>query len=133
MIRNPWDKVVSHYHYRVQTNQTDLGRKEVGFNDWVRLSYGEKDRRFYDNPKMFMPQMEWITGYKGEILINGFIHFESLNEDFQEVCRKIGKTAVLPHVKASSRGDYRSYYEDDTAEIIRTWFERDIEKFGYRF
>ncbi|MEA1988675.1 MAG: sulfotransferase family 2 domain-containing protein, partial [Pseudomonadota bacterium] len=27
IVRNPWDKVVSHYHYRVKTNQTQLRDK----------------------------------------------------------------------------------------------------------
>ena len=43
VIRNPWDKVVSHYHFRVQTNQTNLGIRRIGFKDWIRLAYGDKD------------------------------------------------------------------------------------------
>lgn len=31
VIRNLWDKAVSHYHLRVQTDQTDFGDRSVGF------------------------------------------------------------------------------------------------------
>src|SRR5438477_13059262 len=43
VVRNPWDKVVSHYHYRVQTNQTVLGANPMGFPEWVRRAYGNQD------------------------------------------------------------------------------------------
>ena len=29
--------------------------------------------------------------------------------------------------------DYRSYYSDETAEMVAKRFERDIELFGYEF
>ena len=58
-VRNPWDKVVSHYHYRVQTNQTGLGDASLSFGDWVRAVYRDRDPRYYDEPRMFVPQWEW--------------------------------------------------------------------------
>src|SRR5687768_13300689 len=60
-VRNPWDKVASHYHFRVKTNQTGLRDKPIPFNEWVRLAYGEQALPYYDQPKMFMPQLEWIS------------------------------------------------------------------------
>jgi hypothetical protein len=44
-VRNPWDKVASHYAYRVTTNQTGLGDHHLPFNEWVRLAYGDRDPR----------------------------------------------------------------------------------------
>lgn len=42
-VRNPWDKVAWHYHFRVQTNQTFLGEDPIGFNEWVVRAYDERD------------------------------------------------------------------------------------------
>ena len=38
VVRNPWDKVLSHYSYRIDTNQTGLGNGKIGFaeSDLVR-------------------------------------------------------------------------------------------------
>lgn len=133
VVRNPWDKVVSHYHYRVQTNQTDLGVKNIEFRKWVLSTYGSKDPFYYNNPKMFMPQSDWITGHNGKIIVDHICRFENLNDDFSTICKKLGKKSNLPHLKASKRGHYRNYYDDDTIEIVTNWFEKDIKNFGYRF
>jgi hypothetical protein len=134
VIRNPWDKVVSHYHYRVQTNQTNLGNEPPGFQKWVRLTYGCQDSIYYDKPKMFMPQWKWLSDCHGKLIVDHICRFENLADDFRGVCQKIGKDPInLPHLKASKRGSYRDYYDDPTAKIVKNWFRLDIEKFEYQF
>ncbi len=132
-VRNPWDKVVSHYHYRVQTNQTDLAIETVDFKKWVQLTYGSMDPIYYDKPKMFMPQSDWIVDRDGKVVVNFICRFENLSNDFRQVCSKLGKAAQLPHLKASKRGHYSLYYDDATEEIVGTWFAKDLENFGYQF
>jgi hypothetical protein len=132
-IRNPWDKVVSHYFYRVKTNQTGLGDGRVGFGDWVRAAYGERDPRFYDQPKMFMAQFDWLIDENGEIMVDFVGRFEQLNRDFATVCTRTGRRAQLPHLKPSGARDYRTLYDGDTFEIVRRCFAADIDAFGYAF
>lgn len=133
IVRNPWDKVVSHYHYRVKTNQTNLRVNPIGFKEWVKLTYGYQDAYYYNNPKMFMPQTLWISDENDEIIVDEIVHFENLESEFNKVLKRIGKNAPLTHVKKSKRGNYREYYDSDSIEIIRNWFKRDIEIFGYEF
>ena len=133
VVRNPWDKVVSHYHYRVMTNQTSLGTDKMSFNSWVQKAYLDKDPLLYDIPKMFMPQCDWITDDSGKIVIDSIARYENLNDDFQKLCKILGKKLVLPHLKASTRGDYREYYNENSVRIIGDAFAVDIEQFGYTF
>lgn len=132
-VRNPWSRVASHYAYRVQTNQTGLGDGRTGFTEWVRLAYGERHPRFHDQPKMFQPQLDWITDEEGSIIVDYIGRFERLREDFAAVCARIGRTATLPHLKSSRGKDYRRLYDDETAEIVARWFARDIARFDYTF
>jgi chondroitin 4-sulfotransferase 11 len=132
-VRNPWDKVASHYHYRVKTNQTRLKERPIPFGEWVQLTYRDKALPYYDNPKMFMPQMDWIADANGRLLIDFVGRFETLAQDFQYVCGQIGQDAHLPHIKQSDRGDYRRYYDDTTRQVVADWFSRDIQAFGYEF
>ena len=132
-VRNPWDKVVSHYHYRVKTNQTGLRKRTVEFNDWVRLAYGARDPQYYDKPRMFMPQLDWLTDRQGRILVNFVGRFERLEQDFGEVCRELGISAELPHLKSSGRRSYVDLYAPDTAEIVAERFAPDLREFGYVF
>jgi chondroitin 4-sulfotransferase 11 len=132
-VRNPWDKVASHYRYRVKTNQTELGVRPIPFDEWVRLAYGENVPKYYDQPKMFMPQLDWICDQSGQVIVNFVGRFERLNDDFQEVCKEIGVRAELPHVKQTVQSDYRPMYTTETAEIVARWFEKDLAAFGYTF
>jgi len=133
VVRNPWDKVVSHFHYRVKTNQTGLREHPVEFREWVKRAYGNRDPLYYDKPKMFMPQMDWISERDGRILVDEIIHFENISSEFTDLLQTLGKNVTLQHVKRSDRGNYRNYYDQETMEVVRIWFERDIDRLGYRF
>lgn len=132
-VRNPWDKVASHYHYRITTNRTGLRTNPIPFPEWVRLAYEEQDPRYFDNPRMFMPQLDWITDQTPEILVDFVGRFERLSEDFAHVARIIGRPTELPHLKRSENRDYRLQYDDRTAEIVAEHFAKDIAAFGYSF
>ncbi|MCX6722123.1 MAG: sulfotransferase family 2 domain-containing protein [Candidatus Staskawiczbacteria bacterium] len=133
-VRNPWDRVVSLYHYRVMTNQTGLKDNPIPFNEWVELTFKLKDKRYYDKEKMFMPQVRWLSD--GEKIIVDFIcRFENIEKDFDYVCKKLKiSNAVLPHLKKSERlKDYRVYYNEKSKEIVGDFFKDDIKLFNYKF
>lgn len=133
-VRNPWDRVVSHYHYRVMTNQTNMGDNIISFNEWVLQAYREENPAFYDQPQMFMPQSNWISDPDGRIIVDFVGRFENIQADFAHVASKIGnKVRALPHHKASKRGGYQQYYSDESRNIVEERFSKDIENFGYRF
>jgi Sulfotransferase family len=132
-VRNPWDKVVSHYHYRLKTNKTALRDYPIPFPEWVERAYADRDPRFFDPPKMFMPQWNWIADDQSGILVTFVGRFERLADDFKIVCNRIHRHATLPHLKKSSHGEYRRYYNDRSAAIVRRYFARDIAEFGYEF
>lgn len=134
LVRNPWDKVVSHYEYRRKRDKTALASNEISFIEWVRKTYGpDKDPFYYNNPKAFQPQVEWLKDDDGVITIDFIGKFETINEDFGQIRSAIGIDAELPHLNASKRSGYRHYYDDESREMIARWFHEDIELFGYHF
>ena len=82
---------------------------------------------------MFMGQAERISGPSGEVLVDDIYRFESFEEDFGRLCRRLDLDVVLQHKKPSSHRHYAEYYDDSTADIVARVFHRDIELFGYRF
>lgn len=133
-VRNPWDKVVSHYEYRRKKDKTRMATRNIAFKDWVKMTYGEtKNPVYYDNPKSFQAQVEWLKDDEDRLSIDYFGKFESINEDFNHVKQIVGIDAELPHLNASRRVDYRSYYDDETREIIARWFHEDISYFAYSY
>lgn len=133
IVRNPWDKVVSHFHYRVKSNKTGLADGHILFHDWVRLAYREQDPHYHQPAKMFLPQWNWVSDESGRCLVDFIGRFESLENDFAEICRRIGRRALLPHLKKSNRGRYQDYYDETTRGIVADWFCEDIDRFDYTF
>ena len=134
LVRNPWDRAVSLYEYRRKKNKTDLAKRGIAFSEWVNKTFGpDKDPFYYNNAKSFQPQVEWLKDDAGRISIDFIGKFETINEDFEKIRRAIGLDAELPHLNASRRASYQSYYDDETRETVATWFREDIEFFGYRF
>ena len=132
-VRNPFDKVFSHYRYRVKTNQTKLREQPLSFSDWVQQSYVEKDPFYYDNPKMFLPQTKWLCDDNNELLVDQVYRFENLHEEFNKFCAKLDIDTQLPHLKASESVNYQKVYDADTKQSIYAYFAEDFERFNYDF
>ena len=126
--------MVSHYEYRKKRNKTEVATRNVSFSEWVTKTYGpDKDPFYYNNPRAFQAQVEWLKDDEGKVAIDFIGKFESINEDFEQIKSAIGLEAELPHLNASKRVGYQSYYDDETRQIVADWFREDIELFGYRF
>jgi|GEM_PF-561513 len=134
VIRNPWDRVVSQYRYRVKTNQNNLGKNQISFKKWVKCTYSEnKNYFYYDNPRAFATQSEWLKDTKGNIRVDKLIKFESINHDYKVIAKKLGIQDNLPHLNSTKKESYHKYYDSETIEIVRNWFKEDIERFNYSF
>ena len=132
-VRNPWDLQVSMYHFvlREPTAPRHNAVKACGtfdrFVEWVAATPDPYPRGI---TKL---QRDMLTDKDGNLLVDFVGRYESLNEDFARVCRRLGLTLDLPHLNRSSHSDYRSYYNERTKAIVDECFRADIELFGYAF
>ena len=130
-VRNPWDKVVSHYHHRLQSDHTDLAQNPIPFKEWVQRAYRDHDPAYYNNPILYSPQLDWISDAQGNIVVKEILRFEKLSEDFRQVMEKLNRKIELPHARKSKRSDFRDYDDTETIDIVADCFEPDITRFGY--
>jgi hypothetical protein len=134
-VRNPWDLQVSSYlHIRRSWPHLMEGRDEFGeFLRW-RL---DPDRPFEPHVETSNQlQTDHLVDLHGNVIVDFMGHYERLQDDFHVVCQHIGiATPSLPHKRkaAHRERDYRSYYTDETAELVAEHFARDVEILGYRF
>ena len=125
-VRNPWDKIVSQYHF----NRDKFGFSDATFEEYVcAFDAGKRISWFnYDF-------LSWMTDKQGNMLIDFVGRFENLQNDFDYACEKIGiPKKKLPHmVKSENRKHYTEYYNEKTKSIIANKYAKDIEYFNYRY
>jgi hypothetical protein len=125
-VRNPWDLLVSSYHYlksKPMHRRSRLVRSLPSFADYVE----------YEIRRGQLLQTRLVCDRQGRLLVNFVGRYESLASDFEFICRQIGIDATLRRVNATVRGDYREHYPPPLAARVAEAFAPDIERFGYSF
>ena len=126
-VRNPWDWQVSIYHYVRQ--RTD--HPEHSFFRSLRTFSEYLDWRV--NVKGAELQSEFVLSESGDMLVDFVGRYETLADDFDAVCDRIGIECALPHINRSTHADFRDYYTAETRALVEQVYRPDIELFGYRF
>ena len=136
IVRNPWDKMVSHYAYlRLHKKANEKNKvpwsskvKDLSFDQWLeKIANGEQVTAFP------LRHFNYIK-VNGKIVVKHIIRFENLQEDFNKACSKIGIEATkLPHLNKSNHAHYSCYYNEKTKNIIGKHYKEEIDYFGYKF
>ncbi len=109
IVRNPWARVVSSYHWRKKKHYINENKS---FNEFVRNSINT------------IPHCHEFTNgvdFVGKV--------ENIEEDFKKICEKIGIEVKLKHENKTKHKSYWRYYDEETIEIVRKEFSRDIDLF----
>ena len=132
-VRNPWDRLVSAYHYIIARRQElDLVASHPDFESFLS-SFTEEPSKYLDIP-YFKPQSSFLVNDDGEMPLDFLGRFETLDKDLKVVLREIGSRRMFfKHRKKSKRRDYREYYSDESSKAVGEVYIRDIENFGYDF
>lgn len=133
-IRNPWERLVSRYHY---------SKPDKNLKYWHTDGWDESDLISFDeyiktcNDKMGcchdVNQLDYITDDKGGFLVDFVGRYENLEEDWKVICDRIGIKTGISCINASKHKHYSLYFTEETKQIVIEWFKRDIEKFNYKF
>lgn len=135
-VRNPWDLMVSCYHWWLQKapglpphrRRAKKVARLGGFHRFLRSPYGAamiNERR----GDLF----DWYSD-GSRVVVDHVGRLETIEEDWKEVCGRAGLPRVgMPHVNRSSRGSYREYYDAESRELVARRFARTIDMFGYGF
>lgn len=134
-VRNPWDLQVSSYHH-IRRERPHLMQGIDDFPSFLRWKL-DPDRPYqYHVDTSIQLQTDYLIDLSGKVVVDFIGRYENLAGDFASICSRIGVPELsLPHKRkaADRKQDYRSYYTDDTAELVAEHFARDIGMLGYGF
>ncbi|SLN39057.1 Sulfotransferase family protein [Roseovarius litorisediminis] len=130
LVRNPWDRMVSYYHWLREQSfdhpAIDLAR-ENDFSSF--LNAPQTKATLQANP-----YASHMISVEGDECCRAYIRLENLNEDAAPLWAHLGFKLRLPVANRSDRlADYRSYYTRDDAELLARLCASDITRFEYSF
>ena len=126
-VRNPWERLVSEYEFVL--NRPEHGRyKRVrglkSFDEFIHMQIPRPDAY----------QFNMLSDRKGRLLMDFIGHLENLDQDWQNVCDRIGiPHQALPHKNVTERRPYQSYYDTHSIQLVAKHWAREIELFEYGF
>lgn len=130
LVRNPWDRMVSYYHWLREQSfdhpAVHLARQSV-FSGFLNAPATQAALRAN-------PYRRYMTAADGVDHAGLYLRLEHLEEDAVPLWQHLGFRLHLPHENASGRDrDYRRYYADSDAETLASCCSEDIARFDYRF
>lgn len=118
-VRNPWDRIVS----TCCRMEGEVHRQ--GIIDTVRKS-PYRETKWQD-------QLARLTDEDGGLIVDFVGRYETLQQDFDTVCDRIGVLrSELPKLNITSHDHFSVYYDSKLFDVVAKTFKRDIEYFCYR-
>lgn len=148
IVRNPWDLVVSSYHWenwrrarrRARRKKTErlIGKFRLSrIAKKIRRSASNRFLNYVaDLPSIYLNSPYYFDANM-DLIADVHIRYETLETDYKAVCDKLDIAyRKLPRLKTAVRNSgahYSTYYDDRSRQVVEEMFKDQIEYFGYRF
>lgn len=127
LVRNPWDRMVSYYHWlRVQRfdHAAVMAAKATDFAGFLRDPGIQTAVRRNSS-------VSYVRDTQGDDRCDLFARLE-YPEDLAPLWKHLGFQLSIPHVNRSDRdADWRIHYDGEGFEIVAKIAADDIARFGY--
>lgn len=141
VVRNPWDRLFSAYSF---LKDGGINENDRNFSDTVLNKYKSFEEfviewaSTYNINKYlhFMPQLYFLKSYdSNDLLVDYICHYETLEQDFDEVRKKLNIKTNLQHINKTKNHNYnyRSKYTIEMIDIVGNLYAQDIFALHYEF
>ena len=135
-VRNPWDRAVSEFHWRHE-RPSEKDHPPTNFKDFldycefrIRDSKRRKKDIYWTHAQT---QTSYVTGLNGNIILDDVFKFEEMDKSIKTISEKLDVPIALEQHNSSNHDHYRTYYNDETKEMVERLYKEDIAMFGYEF
>lgn len=137
IVRNPWDRMVSSYHYMknisLQEGSSWLKLNNISEDNFPTFDFWVKHITEFLSPDTYWfgphtSQAEWI-----DCNVDLILRYENLQTDIMSLQQAMRSTVPLPHIYNSRRTNYKDYYTDETRKIVEKLNEDDIDIWKYQY
>ena len=135
-VRHPYSRLASAFQFLRQGGMTPEDQSWAdahlsAANDFQDFVLNYLTRELAGSKIHFWPQSKFVKN-SGRIAVDFIGRFESLQEDFDELCQISGLDATLPHANATPQSqDYCSLYDPQMRRVVQRVYESDFDTFDY--
>lgn len=134
IVRNPWDRVVSEFHWR---HTLPTRRPSTDFKEFINYCESRiKDTRNRNQDIYWthaQSQKSYVTDKTGNVMLDEIFRFEKLSEAVSIISSKLNIPLNMKKYNTSKHKQYQKYYNDETKEMVNKLYREDIEMFDYKF
>ena len=136
IVRNPWDRMVSLYFYRLLKGQLP---SDLDFRDYIiqlKSPRYKLAKSMHSRPTYYYGSSEYILDEKDNVIVDFIGKYENREEALQVISKRIDcpmrSELCLQKAKPPDL-HYSRFYDNETRKLVADVFAKDIELFGYEF
>ena len=130
-VRHPLDRLVSWFKW---CNKVKAGMDvSLNFEQWLKegCPHTMELMGYHPGPGWSISLCDFLCDKAGNLLVDFVYRYEHLQQDFNQICRRIGrKPAKLPRMSESGRKvGYRQWYTPKLRTLAEDICRKDLEMF----
>jgi chondroitin 4-sulfotransferase 11 len=132
-VRNPWDRLLSFYHFRFRNDLIKDEALKKSFKKWATHKMTTKD---LTSETLFnlQPQTHWLKDKNGKIDLDFIGRFEYLERDFNQLTSMLSLSPGLLQLNVNPLSlDYQNHYDERLKRLVAEFYKEDIDYFKYTF
>ena len=139
LARNPYDRLVSGFHYLKHHTTSPLNHQWVAdnigeineFHDFAEAMEDKAFARRITGWKHFVPQWYFVCDHKLNVMMDYVGRIEAFDEFVNEVALRSGVRIRNEVHRASERRAWREYYSDRARNVVADVYAKDFRIFRY--
>lgn len=130
-VRNPFDLIVSRYHWDLSKAGRSSDASIDGFREWIKSIYCHPLGTYLQD----VQYRYYSVGDDGSIDVDFIGRYETLQDDYDRLCDELGleRSELGWHKKSNGRQHYSLYYDDESRALVERYFDTDLRVLGYEF
>jgi len=139
LVRNPYARAASLYGEYYYANKYKMLERDISFVNFLNLTLKHKKKPYYDKPRLFMSQWEWLVNFQGELGVDSIGRYEQF--DIAVVCflSMLNKDPFdydRRPIREANPYRWERYYEGADGKIarglIREYWADDFTNLNYK-
>ncbi|MDX1701280.1 MAG: sulfotransferase family 2 domain-containing protein [Melioribacteraceae bacterium] len=125
IVRNPFDRTVSAFFYLKKHGIIP----KKSFSEFIKEDFSKEGISINGHFHMQTPS----AFYEGEQFVDFIAKLENIKKDWKNISSKIKCLHVLPHKNRTRHNPYKTYYDEESIQIVSEIYAEDLKNFGYKF